>query len=120
MSRGRFVPSRSGSKLEREKTTLFIISIIIIMSPPPPLSESHTAESLRNLFASTFSWFLPENVIDEDTLEYLFTSLSDGSFEDKEEFLDFVTPLLMELFEGDDEDEARAQCTKAHDLLYGK
>ena len=90
------------------------------MSPPPPLSESHTAESLRNLFASTFSWFLPENVIDEDTLEYLFTSLSDGSFEDKEEFLDFVTPLLMELFEGDDEDEARAQCTKAHDLLYGK
>ena len=87
---------------------------------PPPLSESHTAESLRNLFASTFSWFLPENVIDEDTLEYLFTSLSDGSFEDKEEFLDFVTPLLMELFEGDDEDEARAQCTKAHDLLYGK
>jgi len=90
------------------------------MSPPPPLSESHTAESLRNLFASTFSWFLPENVIDEDTLEYLFSSLSDGSFEDKEEFLDFVTPLLMELFEGDDEDEARAQCTKAHDLLYGK
>ena len=87
---------------------------------PPPLSESHTAESLRNLFASTFSWFLPENVIDEDTLEYLFSSLSDGSFEDKEEFLDFVTPLLMELFEGDDEDEARAQCTKAHDLLYGK
>jgi ATP-binding cassette subfamily F protein 3 len=106
--------------LEREKTTLFIIIIIIIMSPPPPLSESHTAESLRNLFASTFSWFLPENVIDEDTLEYLFTSLSDGSFEDKEEFLDFVTPLLMELFEGDDEDEARAQCTKVHDLLYGK
>ena len=90
------------------------------MSPPPPLSESHTAESLRNLFASTFSWFLPENVIDEDTLGYLFSSLSDGSFEDKEEFLDFVTQLLMELFEGDDEDEARAQCTKAHDLLYGK
>ena len=121
MSRGRFVPSLEESPNWREKKPHFLSSsLIIIMSPPPPLSESHTAESLRNLFASTFSWFLPENVIDEDTLEYLFTSLSDGSFEDKEEFLDFVTPLLMELFEGDDEDEARAQCTKAHDLLYGK
>lgn len=120
MSGGRFVPSLEDIPNWREKKPHFLSSSSIIMSPPPPLSESHTAESLRNLFASTFSWFLPENVIDEDTLEYLFSSLSDGSFEDKEEFLDFVTPLLMELFEGDDEDEARAQCTKAHDLLYGK
>ena len=118
MSGGRFVPSHQKIPVYQigEKKPHFLSSSIIMS--PPPLSESHTAESLRNLFPLLSLGFSPRTSSTRTRSSicsrvYPTVSRTRRSF-------DFVTPLLMELFEGDDEDEARAQCTKAHDLLYGK
>ena len=85
----------------------------------PTKKSSITADALRSMFAS-FSWFLPaESVIDEDTLNYLFSTLEDGlGEEDSEEFIDFCVPLLMELFD-ENEEEARKECERAYEMIYG-
>ena len=87
---------------------------LLVMSPPRP---ARSASSFREAF-STFSWFLPENVIDDDTLSYLFDALESGLGEDdREEFKDFVAPLLLELFDDDDE-AARKACENLHDAIF--
>ena len=85
----------------------------------PAKKNNITADALRTMFAS-FSWFLPaESVIDEDTLNYLFSTLEDGlGEEDSEEFIDFCVPLLMELFD-ENEEEARKECERAYEMIYG-
>ena len=87
---------------------------LLVMSPPRP---ARSASSFREAF-SAFSWFLPENVIDDDTLSYLFDALESGLGEDdREEFKDFVAPLLLELFD-DDEAAARKACENLHDAIF--
>ena len=73
------------------------------------MSQIALMETIQNAFAR-FAWFV-EAEIDRDTLEYLFETLRDG-ITDKDEFIDFVAPLISQLFE-DDEDEARERSIEA-------
>ena len=83
------------------------------------MSPSRSASSFREAF-SAFSWFLPDNVIDDETLSYLFDALESGLGEDdREEFKDFVAPLLLELFD-DDEAAARTACENVHDAIFAR
>ena len=78
------------------------------------MSQIALMETIQNAFAR-FAWFV-EAEIDRDTLEYLFETLRDG-ITDKDEFIDFVAPLISQLFE-DDEDEARERAEEAFQILY--
>ena len=90
-----------------------------VVSRPLVMSPSRSASSFREAF-SAFSWFLPDNVIDDETLSYLFDALESGLGEDdREEFKDFVAPLLLELFD-DDEAAARTACENVHDAIFAR
>lgn len=90
-----------------------------VVSRPLVMSPSRSASSFREAF-SAFSWFLPDDVIDDETLSYLFDALESGLGEDdREEFKDFVAPLLLELFD-DDEAAARTACENVHDAIFAR